>query len=230
MRGLVAVLRSILFYTAFYGGTAILTLCAVPVALTDKRGMPAMVRAWARFHRFCVTVLLGIRIELRGEFPLKSALVAMKHESFFDPLELPNLFPRPAIFAKAELMRIPVWGWLAKGNGVIPVQRDEGSRALRAMLAAARKYASEGNVLIIFPEGTRVPHGSAPKLRAGFAALYKALGLPVVPVAVDSGPLYHRRWKRGGTITISAGEPIPPGLPRQEIEARVHEAINALNH
>ncbi len=84
-------------------------------------------------------------------------------------------------------------------------------------------------MLVIFPEGTRVPHGSAPKLQSGFAALYKALGLPVVPVAVDSGPLYHRRWKRPGTITIAAGEPIPPGLPRAEIEARVHEAINVLN-
>ena len=53
--------------------------------------------------------------------------------------------------------------------------------------------------------------------------------LPVVPVAVDSGPLYHRLWKRPGTITLHFGEPIEPGLPREEIEARVHAAINALN-
>jgi 1-acyl-sn-glycerol-3-phosphate acyltransferase len=55
------------------------------------------------------------------------------------------------------------------------------------------------------------------------------LGLPVIPVAVDSGPLYHCRWKRSGTIRYRFGEVIPPGLPRQEIEARVHAAINALN-
>ena len=50
-----------------------------------------------------------------------------------------------------------------------------------------------------------------------------------MPVAVDSGPIYHRRWKRPGTITYHFGEPIEPGLPRAEIEARTHAAMNALN-
>ena len=66
-------------------------------------------------------------------------------------------------------------------------------------------------------------------LQSGFAGLYKLLALPVVPVAVNSGPLYHRRWKRPGTITLHFGEPIPPGLTREEIEAQVHAAINLLN-
>jgi 1-acyl-sn-glycerol-3-phosphate acyltransferase len=88
---------------------------------------------------------------------------------------------------------------------------------------------AEGRVLAIFPEGTRVPHGTRPALQSGFAGLYKLLGLPVVPVAVDSGYCYHRRWKRRGTITIRVGDPIPAGLPREEIEARVVAAINALN-
>lgn len=191
--------------------------------------MSLVVGAWARLHRFCVKVLLGIAIDEQGEFPRSEALVAMKHESFFDALELPNLFGHPVVFAKAELLRIPVWGQVAGANGVIPVERKQGASALRRMLAAARGHAGDGRVLVIFPEGTRVPHGSAPKLRSGFAALYKALDLPVVPVAVDSGPLYHRWWKQRGTISIVAGEPIPPGLSRAEIEARVHEAINRLN-
>ena len=72
-------------------------------------------------------------------------------------------------------------------------------------------------------------HGTQPPLQSGFAGLYKLLGLPVVPVALDSGPCYHRRWKRRGTITIRVGEPIPAGLPRDEIEARVVAAINVLN-
>jgi 1-acyl-sn-glycerol-3-phosphate acyltransferase len=66
-------------------------------------------------------------------------------------------------------------------------------------------------------------------LQAGFAGLYKLIGLPVVPVAVNSGPLYHRRWKRRGTITLRFGETIPTGLPRDEIEVRVLAAINSLN-
>jgi len=100
---------------------------------------------------------------------------------------------------------------------------------LRAMVAAARGFAERGRPLVIFPEGTRIPHGQRARLQSGFAGLYKLLDLPVVPVAVDSGPLYHRRWKKPGVITVRVGERIEPGLPRQELEARVIEAINALN-
>jgi 1-acyl-sn-glycerol-3-phosphate acyltransferase len=83
--------------------------------------------------------------------------------------------------------------------------------------------------VIIYPEGTRVHVGDTPALKSGFAALYRALGLPVLPVATDSGLL----WGRGlahhrGIVTFKVGEAIPPGLKRDEIEARVHAAINAL--
>ena len=74
-----------------------------------------------------------------------------------------------------------------------------------------------------------MPHGERRELQAGFAGLYKVLGLPVVPVAVDSGPTYHRWLKRNRPITYRFGAPIPPGLAREEMEARVLEAINTLN-
>ena len=51
----------------------------------------------------------------------------------------------------------------------------------------------------------------------------------MVAVAVNSGPLYHRLWKRPGTITYRFSEVIPSGLPRDEAEARVRAALNALN-
>ena len=97
------------------------------------------------------------------------------------------------------------------------------------MAAAKRLSGEEGRPLVIFPEGTRVPHGTAPQLQAGFAGIYKLLGLPVVAIAVDSGPLYHRWWKLPGVITYRVVEVVPPGLPRDELEQRVRAAINALN-
>src|SRR5690606_11152642 len=126
-----------------------------------------------------------------------SCLIAIKHESFFEAIDVPNLVGNsPAIFAKAELLRIPLWGRTATAYGLVPVEREQGAKALRAMLEAARARLAEGRPLAIFPEGTRVPHGERPALRSGFAGLYKLLGLPVVPVAIDSGPCYHRAWKR----------------------------------
>src|SRR6059058_5150936 len=69
----------------------------------------------------------------------------------------------------------------------------------------------------------------APALRSGFAALYRALGLPVVPIAVDSGRLWGRGFvHRSGTITFKVGSVIPAGLSRKDVEARVHAAINVL--
>jgi 1-acyl-sn-glycerol-3-phosphate acyltransferase len=136
----------------------------------------------------------------------------------------------PAIVIKRELSNIPFFGWLTRQYGNIPVDRSAGSKALRKMVAAGRSAIETGRAVLIFPEGTRVPHGTRPRLQSGFAGLYRALGLPVVPVAVDSGRLWPKGLlKRPGIIHFRVGETIPPGLKRDEIEARVHAAINALN-
>lgn len=221
--------RSIAFYFAFYGGTVFYVLVAIIAAFVAPRGFRGVVRSWSRYHRRCVTGLLGVRVTVTGDLPREGVLIAAKHESFFEAIDMPYLVDTPAIFAKAELLQIPLWGRVAAIYGLIPVERAQGARALRDMLIAARAALAEGRPLVIFPEGTRVPHGERPLLRSGFAGLYKMLAIPVVPLAIDSGPVYHRGWKRRGAITIRVGEAIPPGLPRAEAEARVHAAINALN-
>lgn len=223
------VVRSLAFYAAFYGGSVPFVLAAVLVLPLGPIVLRRVVRGWSQWHRGCTRWLLGIRIRCEGQPPEGAVLFAYKHESFFEAIDLPCEIGFPAVFAKAELMGIPLWGLVAARYGNVPVERGEGAKALRAMRAAALAHTKLGRPLAIFPEGTRVPHGKQPPLQSGFAGLYKLLGLTVVPVAVNSGPLYHRRWKRPGTITVRYGEPVPPGLPRDEAETRVHAAINALN-
>ena len=223
------ILRSLIFYLAFYLGTVGYVFVALLTLALGPGAFPAVVNSWSGYHRGCARHILGIRLKLEGSLPPGPVLVAVKHESFYEAIDLPNLLPAPVIFAKAELLRIPLWGRAALRYGVIGVERDQGAKALRSMVASARALSGEGRPLTIFPEGTRVPHGTRPPLQSGFAGLYKLLALPVVPIAVDSGRLYHRTWKRPGTITVRYGEAIPPGLPRDEIEAGVHAAINALN-
>ncbi|HSG33152.1 MAG TPA: lysophospholipid acyltransferase family protein [Sphingomonadaceae bacterium] len=222
-------MRSLAFYLAFYGGTAVLLLLVALTLPLSGRAFRVIPNAWCAFHLWCVRHLLGIEVVIEGRVPEGGVLVAHKHESFFEAINLGVLLKDPVVFAKEELYRIPIWGWAARKYGSVPVARSEGAKALRFMLAEARRLAASGRPLAIFPEGTRIRHGESPPLRSGFAGIYKLLGLPVVPVAVDSGPLYHRRWKRRGAITYRFGEAIPPGLPREEVEMRVQQAINVLN-
>jgi 1-acyl-sn-glycerol-3-phosphate acyltransferase len=223
------VLRSLLFYLLFYSGSVFFVLGSVAALVFPQRISRRVPEAWAGFHRRCVVHVLGIAVRQEGAPAAAPALYAVKHESMFDAIESPVFLPHPVPFAKAELFRIPGWGRAARGYGAVVVEREQGAKALRTMIAEAKRFAAQGRPLVIFPEGTRVPHGTRAPLRSGFAGLYKMLGLPVVPVAIDSGPTYARLWKRRGTITIRFGEPIPPGLSREEIEARVLTAINELN-
>ncbi|VWX48990.1 1-acyl-sn-glycerol-3-phosphate acyltransferase [Novosphingobium sp. 9U] len=223
------VLRSLVFYLAFYAGSVGYVLVALGMLPFGEGAFQRVVLGWSRFHRRCTRWILGIRVVVEGELPSKDVLVAMKHESFFEAIDLPNLLPMPAIIAKAELLRIPLWGRAGRLYGLVGVERDQGARALRTMLTQARGMIAAGRLMAIFPEGTRVPHGEVAPLGSGFAGLYKMLRLPVVPIALDSGRLYHRTWKRRGLITMRVGEIIPAGLPRDELEARVQDAINVLN-
>lgn len=223
------IVRSLAFYVAFYGVGAFLIAFAGLMILAPPPVFRWAVHNWSGWHRLCARYLLGIRIKVEGTMPQGPVLVALKHESFFEAIDLTQLLDCPGVFAKAELMRIPVWGFAGRRYGLVEVHREQGAKALRHMLAAARELSAAGRPLAIFPEGTRVQHGSERELKSGFAGIYKLLGLPVVAVAVNSGPLYHRRWKRKGTVTYRFSEPIPAGLPRDEAEARVRAAINALN-
>jgi 1-acyl-sn-glycerol-3-phosphate acyltransferase len=231
MNQIVTFVRSLVFNIIFYIGSVPLVIIASSSVLFGQDAVIASSRVWAQYHHLCVRWLLGIRTVVEGKFPTGSAIIAMKHEAMFETIEVLRLINRPAVVAKAELMTIPVWGAAARRHGIIPVARETGSAALRRMLKAAREAVALNRPILIFPEGTRVTPGEQPPLRAGIAGLYKTLGLPVVPVALDSGRLWPKRkfLKRSGIITMRIGEPIPPGLGRDEIEARIHTAINVLN-
>jgi 1-acyl-sn-glycerol-3-phosphate acyltransferase len=223
-------LRSILFAAFFYPGSVVAVLLAFPAAAMGQTALERVTIGWALYHRWCARLFLGIRSAVEGAIPSGAFLVAGKHQSMFETVDALVILERPAIVLKRELADLPGWGWVAKRFGVIPVDRAGGAVALRRMLKAAQAAKAEGRPILIFPEGTRVLPGEKPPLQAGFAGLYRALGVPVVPIAIDSGRIWPRRSfaKRPGVVRWQVGETIPPGLPREEIEARVHAAINAL--
>lgn len=222
-------LRSALFAVAFYAGSAVIVTSGVLFAAIDKRTVRGTVRRWVRYFRWCTTRILGIRAVVEGVRPSGSVLVAAKHPSMYETIDILLLLDDPVVVMKKALVDTPGWGRLAMQYGIIPIDRGGGAGALRAMIAAGKAAVASGRPVAIFPEGSRVPPGETPPLQSGFAGLYRMLGLPVVPLATDAGLVWTRGFvKRSGTIRFRFGEPIPPGLPRAEIEARVHAAINVL--
>ena len=221
--------RALLFSLIFYPGTLLFVLSGMAAGLVSRPAMHAVVHGWARFHHSLARDVLGIRTQIDGAIPPGPCLIAVKHQSMFETIEMLRIADAPIVVLKRELADLPLWGAIARRYGVIPVDREAGSRALREMLAAAKAAKASGRPVAIFPEGTRVAAGLTPPLRPGFAGLYRALEMPVVPIAHDSGKLVGRGFdKRPGTVRFVIGEAIPPGLKREEIEARVHAAINAL--
>ena len=223
-------IRSLAFALVFYSLTVLCVLAAFPAALLGTKALRGVTHFWVRLHRWCAWLLLGIRTRIEGVPPAGAVLVAAKHQSMYETMEIVMVLREPAVIMKRELSAIPLWGWVARRYGIIPVDREGGASALRGLMRAAEVAIAEGRAIVIFPEGTRVAPGERPPLQPGFAGLYRALKLPVVALAVDSGRLWPRGSfvKRPGVVTFRFAPALPPGLPRGEIEAAVHDAINVL--
>lgn len=226
---MIAWMRTRLFELIFYVGSVPIVLATPLTALVGHRWLVANTHVWALYHRFLARLILGIRSHYIGGPSDTPVFYAAKHNAMYETLELAVALGNPVVVLKREVAAIPVWGWAVQQYGAIVVDREASSKALRQMMREAKVALAEGRSVLIYPEGTRVPAGTTPPLKSGFAGLYRVLGLPVVPIAIDSGRLWPRNGpKRPGVVTFRFGEPIPPGLPREDIEARVHAAINAL--
>ena len=221
------ILRSTLFNVFFFGSTLVLTLAGTVARFVVPHRTLAFAVAWARLVLWGVRVICGIRWEVTGTLPTGAALIASHHESAFDTLIWLTLVPRAAYVMKQEMLRIPLFGALTRPAGMIAVDREGGAKAMRGLVRDAARAAAEQRQIVIFPEGTRAPPGTLLPLQPGVAALASATGLPVIPVATDSGRYWGRRAfrKRPGVIRIVLLPPIPAGTRRPELLRRLEAAL-----
>ncbi len=223
-------LRSALFNLLLVSTTAILGVLGLPLLALDRRHVCRLRDAWIRLELALLRATAGLEHRVEGVEHLPAdgrCLVASKHQSAWETLALHTLFPDPAIVLKRELLRLPLLGWYFRKVGMVPIDRSAGAAALRRMTAEARRLSAAGRPIAIYPQGTRVAPGADAPYRPGVYALYRALGVPAVPVALDSGRFWPRLSfaKRPGTITVRILPPIPPGLDRRAFMARLEDAI-----
>ena len=221
--------RSLLFNFLFYVTTTLYVVLGSPLLFGPRRWAMAALANHARFELWLLKTIVGTKLEVRGaeKLPKGPCLVASKHQSAWETFALIPLFRDPALLMKRELFWIPFHGWFSRKFEMIPVDREKGPAALRRMLKEAKKRIADGREIIIFPEGTRRAPGAPPDYKTGIVLLYEALGVPCVPVALNSGVFWPRRSveRRPGTIVVEFLDPIPPGLPKGEFLRRLIEQI-----
>ncbi|GJE46280.1 lysophospholipid acyltransferase family protein [Methylobacterium soli] len=228
-------LRSIAFNICFYLLTTVLAVGALPTLLS-QRWVIRLAQTWAGATLWLLRVVGGLSVEFRGleHVPPGPLLIAAKHQSALETLALVTRFDDFAYILKRELLWIPLIGWYLSRSGMVAIDRTKGTRAMALMNQAAAGAIRDGRQLIIFPEGTRRPPGAVPAYKLGLTHLYAALGVPCLPVALNTGLYWPRRSlsRRPGTAVIEFLPPIPHGLGRapflELVEARIEAASNAL--
>jgi 1-acyl-sn-glycerol-3-phosphate acyltransferase len=220
--------RSLLFVALFYLWSVLVAVGCTPILLLSHEATLRMFRIWSAGVLRLLPVC-GVRVEVRGRqyVPTGAALVAPKHQCMLDVFAQFGVLPASAFVMKQELKKIPWFSWYAVRVGSIILDRKAGSAAVRKLVIEARALVAGDRQVVIFPEGTRTKPGAPPAYKPGIAALYREFGVPVYPVATNSGVHWpaHGFMRRPGVIVFEYLEPIPPGLKRAEFMRILEERI-----
>lgn len=185
-----------------------------------------MYRVLAGIIRFVVLLIWGLDMSGGEHIPEDTgAIVAGNHTSWFDPFVLVIAIRRPVHFmAKAELFANPILRWILPRVHVFPVRRGQ---ADRQAIRISQERVNEGNLVGMFPEGTRnKTENPLLAIQGGAALIAIKTGVPIIPVVIKKG---QRRGLRRPFI-VSIGTPIDLGGPGKATKtdiARGSKAISA---
>jgi 1-acyl-sn-glycerol-3-phosphate acyltransferase len=201
---------------------AVLSLFTYPLPrLTRSR----LITGWSRIVMHMAGWILGIRWQVQGRenLPARPSVILSNHQSAWETIAFQVIFPTQVWLMKRELLWIPFFGWGLAMMSPIPIDRQRGVTALRALARRGKERLTQGFWVVVFPEGTRMHPGKPGRFRVGGAWLATEAGAPVVPVAHNAGLVWPRNAfvKRPGIVTVRIG-------PAIETAGRSAEDVNAL--
>jgi 1-acyl-sn-glycerol-3-phosphate acyltransferase len=224
-------IRSVLFDASFYVASFVIMIVFLPLMILPQGAIFWTGRVWVKVAMGLLKAIVGLtyRVEGAENIPEGPCIVACKHQSAWETLIFHILLNRPAYALKRELTWIPILNLYFKRMQMVIIDRGAGASALKSLLQGARHAIAQGRPLVIFPEGTRGIPGKPGEYQAGVGVLYRDLGVPVIPVALNSGLFWGRRspLKHPGQITIKFLPPIEPGLSRVEFMAKLTDCIES---
>jgi 1-acyl-sn-glycerol-3-phosphate acyltransferase len=176
-------------------------------------GLPLMPRITGAWLRFCLFFLTRVKVEGLENVPREGPLLVIAtHASNVDGMLLmayviPKMGRPMRWLGKEEALRWPFFGWVMKSNGVFAVRRQAGDlEAFRT----AKKVLEDGQVLAVFPEGSRSHDGALHDAKEGATVLAVRSGTPILPIALVAT---HRFWPRGGFPRPGRRMSVRIGLP-----------------
>ncbi len=208
------------------------------VGLVNKKLTTWLVRTCANGVLMLARVVGGIKYQVHYPCPEEDgvpaapnennrldgkAIVAAKHMSILEIAVLSNVIPNSFFIIKRELLWIPIYGWAFWRMGLQPVNRARGATNMQKLTNAVAKKIMDGQVLIIFPEGTRAKPGQHIPLRRGLLYLAHQLKLPILPVGTDAGLYWPKHGKmRRGTANVWFEPLLPCNASLDEISGAIN--------
>jgi 1-acyl-sn-glycerol-3-phosphate acyltransferase len=189
--------------------TAVLApLAAITGPFFNGHAVTYLGRLWG----WLIVRTCGVTVEIRGLENLeglKSYVLAVNHQSFFDIFAIAAYMPgEPRFVAKKELLKIPVFGYALRTSGHIVIDRDKGGQAIRHALKSARN----GYSIVVFAEGHRFSDNRVHEFQDGAAWLAIATHLPSVPMAISGTAALMPRGAKfpvpGRRMRMTLGKPI----------------------
>jgi 1-acyl-sn-glycerol-3-phosphate acyltransferase len=173
---------------------------------------------------------LDYRVQGRENVPAGNHIALWKHSSSWETIAMAVLFPRQVWVLKRELLWIPVVGWGIRQLHAIAIDRKSGHSAVGQVIEQGRQRLQEGDWVMIFPEGTRMPLGQTRRYGVSGTLLASECNRLIVPVAHDAGCFWPRRglMKKRGTVTVVIGKPVAPGgRDVRQINSEIQEWVEA---
>jgi len=170
----------------------------------------ALVRLYAASTLAMLRWCCGLTYQVEGTLPQGAHVAFWKHSSSWETIAMMVVCPRQVWVLKRELLWIPVVGqgiWLMHA---IAIDRKAGHSAVSQVVEQGRERLAEGDWVIIFPEGTRMPAGETRRYGMSGTLLAQETGTLIVPVAHNAGYFWPRRGlrKKSGTVRVVIGPPV----------------------
>jgi len=226
-------LASLVFTVFLFVWTGLYAVMFVIVGpLLPFRARFAMARGWGGMLLAVLRWVcrLDYRVEGAENLPPGNHIALIKHSSAWETFAQVVLVPPHVWVLKRELVWVPFLGWALKLMRAIAIDRGAGHNAVQSVLEQGKQRIAEGEWIVIFPEGTRMPPGQTRRYGVSGALLARENERLIVPIAHDAGYYWPRRglYKKRGTIRVVIGPPISAaGREPREVNEEAQAWIEA---